>query len=156
MCSSCLCLCLATKQLGHMHSLTTRLQLDSCSVKQTHSAITSISDTVLTSVWVLCVCICCVGVCHPHKGAEHMPRAAAGERGGNIWAESRKEQHQGMCVYVCACVSLRACVCLTLMKTNNVSGISILFGHAYIGVCVCVRAVAAVGAPGVSGVSSRT
>lgn len=45
-------------------------------------------------------------------------------------------------------------MCLTLMKTNNVSGISILFGHAYIG--VCVRAVAAVGAPGVSGVSSRT
>lgn len=41
-----------------------------------------ISDTVSTSVWVLCVCG--VGVCHPDEGAEHMPGAAAGERRGNI------------------------------------------------------------------------
>lgn len=47
----------------------------------------------------------------------------------------------------------RVCVCVRMLKvTNNVSKleISILFG----GACMCT--VAAVGAPGVSGVSSRT
>lgn len=41
--------------------------------------------------------VCNVGVCHSDEGAEHMQGTAAGERRGNIWAESWKEQHQGMC-----------------------------------------------------------
>lgn len=42
--------------------------------------------SVLTFVWVSHGF--CVGVCYSDEGAEHMSGAAAGERGGNIGAES--------------------------------------------------------------------
>lgn len=38
---------------------------------------------------------CCSGVCCADQGAERLQGAAAGEGGGDLWAESREEQHQG-------------------------------------------------------------
>lgn len=49
-------------------------------------------------VWCLPVSVfslCCLGVCSTNQGAERLQGTAAGERGRDIWAQSREEQHQG-------------------------------------------------------------
>lgn len=39
--------------------------------------------------------LCPSGVCCTDQGAERLQGAAAGEGGGDLWAESREEQHEG-------------------------------------------------------------